>query len=93
MKTKILSCPENTIILLELSTDCDAPLEEVLQSLKDKTEKALKCQVHFLPPGVKARLVFAHGVYHREKFGDYELEIVAKTEEDLLSRLAQFVKS
>ncbi len=88
MKTTFLSYPEDTVVLLELPRDCEDPSEEILQSLT----KALNCQVHFLPPGVKARVVLAQSVYHREKFGDYELEIVAKTEEDLLSRLAQFVK-
>lgn len=44
----------------------------------------LKCVV--VPYSVDIKIIPATGVYHRERLGEYEIEIVAKTEEELLAR-------
>lgn len=45
------------------------------------------CEVLVVSRGVDVKLLSRDVVYHREKLGDYEIEVFAKTEADLAARL------
>ncbi len=76
-------------IVLELDEAGMVPDQETYDKLTGKLRKLFPdCQVVVIPSYMKLSLLPTHGVYHREKLGNYEREIWAANEEDMKARLA-----
>ena len=80
--------PDVTLFVFEV---CESYFEDEVRLIKlqEKIYSRLPPGSKFVvvPPGIKVKVLPTRGVYHREVLGDYEIEIIAKTEDDLRSRL------
>jgi hypothetical protein len=78
--------PDSTILILELNALLS--LAEIGR-IRDQAEAALPgVKIIVLPLGCEAKALTVGGVFHHERYEDYEYTAIARTEEDLRSRLA-----
>ena len=83
---EIVTDPADVLLVFHI----ESTAEEDLVRVQERLTKLLNgYRVVVLPNGVEVTAIPAAGmVYHRERLGEVEVEIIAKTEEDLRQRLA-----
>ena len=80
-----IAVDKEAIVIVELSEGTWR--EEDAVRIGDKLSEKLGIKVIVVPHGIKVKALFLGGVYHRERLGDYEVEVIANNEEDLKKRL------
>ena len=80
--------PDVSILVVSLPEDMEQPTDEEVERFRAKVQALCPgCRIAIVPPGVDIWVLPTGGVYHRERFDGYEVEVVAKTEEDLRRRM------
>lgn len=85
VETYLMNPEESYVLLIQVDERIDLKeAEKVSNEIKKELPNA---KVFVIPNGYEVKTLYTNGVYHRERCGDYEYEIFAKTEEDLKKRL------
>ena len=79
--------PACAFAVFELPEDQPVPTDEEIVRITTKMEQSTGLKTVVIPHGASVKVLPNGGVYHRERVGDYEIEIVARTEEGLKARL------
>lgn len=87
---KIAGDPAAGIVVVTVDSDrFDTNNEDWLERVSASAQEQFPgMRVVVVPKGVNVKMLSVNGVYHYEHLDNYEIEIVARTEEDLRQRLA-----
>lgn len=84
---KVISADPEGILVLTLPPAYDDPDDVPIQKLEKAVQDRYKGPTLIIPHGSTIKILVPGGSYHREKLGDYEIELMAPTEAELNTRL------